>query len=340
MTNDKDLAGIKDKSVSFEDAKKWRLEYYEKRAQAIRDKIAKGLYDGSLVKRGAGTLVMTGNNTYRGGTTVEEGTLLGFNDSFGVTGDNKDAKANGKVTVNGGIFGVMNAYNDQFTMKGELKDEHNDHSVDITVNAGGTYGVVAGQDVEVGNLTFKEGAGVTVVSTDSDVLVDAYNSKNGVTGSVTASKLEGAELAVANPDYAFFDTDIKVEGNKLSSTLTRSDASVATYANSASGASIAATLEKNTDSKLFADMVSSTKEQVSNTLNSLGSDLHMAVNNATIVNTTSLARTIKDQANVTVKLARLNSLTALKSGQRALVTGLRLTQAAPLSIWTLITMLV
>lgn len=297
LTNDKDLAGIKDKNVSFEDAKKWRLEYYEKRAQAIRDKIAKGLYDGSLVKRGAGTLVMTGNNTYRGGTTVEEGTLLGFNDSFGVTGDNKDAKANGKVTVNGGIFGVMNAYNDQFTMKGELKDEHNDHSVDITVNAGGTYGVVAGQDVEVGNLTFKEGAGVTVVSTDSDVLVDAYNSKDGVTGSVTASKLEGAELAVANPDYAFFDTDIKVEGNKLSSTLTRSDASVATYANSASGASIAATLEKNTDSKLFADMVSSTKEQVSNTLNSLGSDLHMAVNNATIVNTTSLARTIKDQAN-------------------------------------------
>lgn len=291
------IPNIDDATITKENAEKWRAEYYAKRAQAIKDKLANGLYDGSLVKRGQGTLVMTGNNTYRGGTTVEEGTLLGFNDSFGVTGKDSSAKDNGKVKVNGGIFGVMNAYNDQFTMKGELKDEHNDHSVDITVNAGGTYGVVAGQDVEVGNLTFKEGAGVTVVSTDSDVLVDAYNSKDGVTGSVTASKLEGAELAVANPDYAFFDTDIKVEGNKLSSTLTRSDASVATYANSASGASIAATLEKNTDSKLFADMVSSTKEQVSNTLDSLGSDLHMAVNNATIVNTTSLARTIKDQAN-------------------------------------------
>lgn len=291
------IPNIDDATITKENAEKWRAEYYAKRAQAIKDKLANGLYDGSLVKRGAGTLVMTGNNTYRGGTTVEEGTLLGFNDSFGVTGDNKDAKANGKVTVNGGIFGVMNAYNDQFTMKGEITDKNNDHSVDVTVNAGGTYGVVAGQGVQVGNLTFKEGAGVTVVSTDSDVLVDAYNSKDGVTGSVTASKLEGAELAVANPDYAFFDTDIKVEGNKLSSTLTRSDASVATYANSASGASIAAALESNTDSKLFADMVSSTKEQVSNTLDSLGSDLHLAVNNSTIVNTTSLARTIKDQAN-------------------------------------------
>lgn len=297
LTNDKDLAGVKDKEVALEDAMKWRKDYYEKRAQAIRDKIANGEYDGSLTKRGAGTLVMTGNNTYRGGTTVEEGALLGFNDSFGVTGDNKDAKANGKVTVNGGIFGVMNAYNDQFTMKGELKDEHKDHSVDITVNAGGTYGVVAGQDVEVGNLTFKEGAGVTVVSADSDVLVDAFNNKDGVTGSVTADKLEGADLAVANPDYAFFDTDIKVEGNKLSSTLTRNDDSVATFTRTSSGAAIASVLEANTDSKLFASVVDATKQEMVNTLDSLSSDMHMAAQNATIVNTTALARTIKDQAN-------------------------------------------
>ncbi len=297
LTNDLDLAGIEDKNVALEDAMKWRLEYYEKRAQAIRDKIANGEYDGSLTKRGQGTLVMTGNNTYRGGTTVEEGTLLGFNDSFGVTGDDATATDNGQVTVNGGIFGVMNAYNDNFTMKGELTDTASDHSVDITVNAGGTYGVVAGQDVEVGNLTFKEGAGVTVVSADSDVLVDAFNNKDGVTGSVTADKLEGADLAVANPDYAFFDTDIKVEGNKLSSTLTRNDDSVAAFARTASGAAIASVLEANTDSKLFASVVDATKQEMANTLDSLSRDMHMAAQNATIVNTTTLARTIKDQAN-------------------------------------------
>ena len=39
LTNDYDLAGIADKNISLEDAKKWRLEYYEKRAAAIRDKI-------------------------------------------------------------------------------------------------------------------------------------------------------------------------------------------------------------------------------------------------------------------------------------------------------------
>ena len=38
------LAGIEDKKISLEDAKKWRLEYYKKRAEAIINKINGGLY--------------------------------------------------------------------------------------------------------------------------------------------------------------------------------------------------------------------------------------------------------------------------------------------------------
>lgn len=290
------IPNIDDPSISKEDAQKWRAEYYAKRANAIQNKLDNGLYDGSLIKRGQGTLVITGNNTYRGGTTVEEGTLLGFNDSFGVTGDTASATANGKVTVNGGIFGVMNAYNDTFTMKGEVKDTATEHAVDITVNAGGTYGVVAGQDVEVGNLTFKDGARVTVVSTDSSVLLDAFNGKGDVKGSVTATELDGAKLKIADPELAFFNADIKVDGNKISSTLTRNADSVVTYANSASATAIASALETNTKGKVFADLVDATKDQMRNTLNSLGSDMHMAAQNSLIVNTTSLARTVKDQA--------------------------------------------
>ena len=292
-----DLAGIKDKNVSLEQAKKWRLEYYQKRAQAIRDKIANGEYNGALTKRGAGTLVMTGNNTYRGGTTVEEGTLLGFAESFGVTGEDASATANGKVTVNGGIFGVMNKYNDTFTMRGELTSNADaDHSVDVTINAGGTYGVVAGQDVEVGTLTFKDGAGVTVVSTDTDVLTEAYNGE-AQTGTVTAEKLEGADLALANPDYAFFKTDIKHEGNKLSATITRDkDVSVASYANSDVGEAVGQVINGATDSAIFASMVGGTKDQVRSTMDSLGSDIYLSAQNASIVNSLSVARAVKDQA--------------------------------------------
>ena len=172
LTNDYDLAGIADKNISLEDAKKWRLEYYEKRAAAIRDKINNGLYNGSIVKRGEGTLVMTGSNTYRGGTTVEGGKLLGYSNSFGVSGD--DGKANGKVVVNGGTFGILETYNDQFTMKGEIERGEGTHSVDVVVNEGGTFQITAGQDVTMGKLEFKEGAGFTVGSEDVDVLKEAY----------------------------------------------------------------------------------------------------------------------------------------------------------------------
>ena len=160
--------------------KKLLLEAYAERANAIKDKMANNNagYKGSLVKRGAGTLVMTGNNTYRGGTTVEGGTLLGFAESFGVTGDDATAKANGKVTVNGGTFGLLASYNDQFTMKGEQKhDDAADHSVDVVVNAGGSFQITAGQNVTMGTLEFKEGAGFTVGSEDVDVLKEAYAGK-------------------------------------------------------------------------------------------------------------------------------------------------------------------
>lgn len=226
--------------------KKLLLEAYAERANAIKDKMANNNagYKGSLVKRGAGTLVMTGNNTYRGGTTVEGGTLLGFAESFGVTGDDATAKANGKVTVNGGTFGLLASYNDLFTMKGEQKhDDAADHPVDVVVNAGGSFQITAGQNVTMGTLEFKEGAGFTVGSEDVDVLKEAYAGKEQ-TGTVTTTGVTGDDLAVANPDYAFFKTELKAEGNTLTGTLSRDETkSFATYAQNANGQPLPARLK-------------------------------------------------------------------------------------------------
>lgn len=294
LTNDYDLAGIADKNISLEDAKKWRLEYYEKRAAAIRDKINNGLYNGSIVKRGEGTLVMTGSNTYRGGTTVEGGKLLGYSNSFGVSGD--DGKANGKVVVNGGTFGILETYNDQFTMKGEIERGEGTHSVDVVVNEGGTFQITAGQDVTMGKLEFKEGAGFTVGSEDVDVLKEAYAGK-AQTGTVTTTGVTGADLAVANPDYAFFKTELKAEGNKLTGTLSRDETkSFATYAQNANGQAIAGALEGAAGGALYDALIGASKGDVAKTYNSLGDDFILNTRNAGIVNGMTLSRAIKDQA--------------------------------------------
>lgn len=291
-----DLAGIKDKNISLEDAKKWRLEYYEKRAAAIRTKIASGLYDGSLVKNGDGTLVLTGNNTFRGGVTLNEGSLYGFNDSFGIT-ETAAGKANGLVTVNGGKFGVVNKYDDKLTLKGTITDGASDHSVDAVINAGGTFLVMAGQDVEMGTLTFKDGAGYSVSSTDIDVLKAAYEG-NAQTGTVKLDKLTGLDAAAANPDYALFKTELTFDETSsiLTGTLSADKSlSLANYG-SGNGRKIGQAIDAERTGALFESLLSASKAQVESTYASLGDDFYLNSRNASIVNGLTLTRAVKDQA--------------------------------------------
>ena len=74
-------------------------------------------YKGSLIKDGAGTLVMTGKNEYKGTTTVKGGTLLAFTESIG---------ENNTVEVGCSSFGVLSSYDDQFTMKGLIESKATD----------------------------------------------------------------------------------------------------------------------------------------------------------------------------------------------------------------------
>ena len=290
-----DIVGLdaKQEAVSEADAKAWRKKYFEDRIAEIE----KRQYFGSLNKKGAGTLVMTGNNTFTGGVTVEDGTLLGFNDSFGITETTTRAIGNGLVTVNGGKFGVISKYNDTFTKKGEITDTAKDHSVDAVINKGGTFLMMAGQDVEMGSLTFKEGSGYTVGSTDVDVLDAAYKG-TAQTGSLTVEKLEGFDLAVANPDYALFKTELVFDEatSSLTGTLSRNEAVTLASYGSGNGNKIGQAVEGAGTGDFYDSLLPATKAQVESTYASLGDDFYLNNRNASVVNGMTLTRAVKDQA--------------------------------------------
>ena len=130
------VVGMDDDSIAVSDARKWRAQYYQKRAKAISDRLQKTEtgtdgYDGQLIKDGSGILVLTGHNVYRGGTIVKGGKLLGFIDSFGTSGNDH---SNGKVVVENGQFGIINSFVDSVTQTGKhVAHSKADHSVDITV---------------------------------------------------------------------------------------------------------------------------------------------------------------------------------------------------------------
>lgn len=79
--------------ITYEDAVKWRKEWMDARAAYIQNKIDNNLYTASLVKQGPGTLIMTGDDTYEGGTTVEGGKLS-------ITGSHASS-----IDVKGGTLG-------------------------------------------------------------------------------------------------------------------------------------------------------------------------------------------------------------------------------------------
>ncbi|MFD0782471.1 S8 family serine peptidase [Micromonospora azadirachtae] len=79
--------------ITYADAVKWRKEWMDKRAAYIQDNIDNNRYTASLTKQGSGMLVMTGNNTYEGGTTVEGGKLS-------ITGSHASS-----IDVKGGTLG-------------------------------------------------------------------------------------------------------------------------------------------------------------------------------------------------------------------------------------------
>lgn len=180
-------------TISKEEAIKYRTAYLEARMDMVKAHQEKTKL--GLVKKGDGLLVMTGNNSYKGTTTVEGGALLAFNESLGT--DNT-------VTVkNNGTFGVVNHINDTFTYKGNLTSK-DPNAGNVTVKFEGNQGQLYASALD--NITLKKVEGNATLITDiygadpkriTQAYIDALNGKKVQTlGSLTVKEGDLSHITI------------------------------------------------------------------------------------------------------------------------------------------------
>lgn len=296
-----DLAGIEDKEISLEDAKKWRLEYYKKRAEAIIKKINGGLYDGSLTKSGEGTLVLTGDNDYDGKTTVAGGTLLAFSESIGT---DHTVTVGDKAT-----FGVLSAYNDTFTQKGLLNSQNKDEDkLNIVIKAGGTLYIDGASDVKVQGVKFEGTKNVKfgLAGADHNKLIQVYNGEgSSVAGSFTsdsALELEQSDLKKGEDfvDSLFFTVDnatLSSDKKKIEVSMKRDEGvTFQSFANGTNQNSIASAIAASGNTLMGELLSASDKSQLEYVYSTLDDDFYVTARNALVTNATAVSRTVMDQA--------------------------------------------
>lgn len=289
----------KDHIISESDAKKWRQEYFELRKAEIEKKQAYDFagYKGSLIKDGAGTLVMTGKNEYKGTTTVKGGTLLAFTESIG---------ENNTVEVEGGSFGVLSSYDDQFTMKGLIESKATDADL-LTINVGenGSLYIDAASNVAVKAVNFAKNKKVTVglAGADRSSLVSVYNGeKDAVSGTfeIKEGTLTGVTHDVLKTDSLFFDLakeDVKVEDKKISVSMKKKEGvTMESFADTENQKKIASAIAASGNALTGDVLTAANEKQVKEILSTLDDDFYATARNALVMNATAVSRTVMDQA--------------------------------------------
>ena len=143
-----------------------------------------GTTGGSLIKVGTGTLILSGNNTYSGGTTVSEGVLS-------VAVDANLGAVSGRITLDGGEL---------LATGGGLNTVR---PVAVTTNGGTLAAAAAGfADLE-GNIT---GSGVLTIGdavNTGTVILGGTNTYLGSTTIVNGATLRATSTAALSPASAF-----------------------------------------------------------------------------------------------------------------------------------------
>ena len=246
------------------------------REVARNERAAQG-YVGALTKNGAGTLTLTGNNSFTGEITVNEGQLSGLNQSLG--------SAQQVIVKQGATLEVL--------PKAEItKPSENGFvtetltstakTVTATVEKGGRF--LLNNGIANVNATFADGSILVPNKFDEEILPQLQQDPQKVVSVQGSGSFVGAENAVVETPRTYDFLTVKNESNANTLKVTVQKKALASAATTENEAAIANTLDAATNSPAYQNLVLGTEENARQAFARLSYDEDLAAQQHNVLN--------------------------------------------------------
>ena len=246
------------------------------REVARNERAAQG-YVGALTKNGSGTLTLTGNNSFTGAITVNEGQLSGLNQSLGSAqqvivkqGATLEVLPKAEVTKpseNGFVTEILTS-----TAK----------TVTATVEKGGRF--LLNNGIANVNATFADGSILVPNKFDEEILPQLQQDPQKVVSVQGSGSFVGAENAVVETPRTYDFLTVKNESNANTLKVTVQKKALASAATTENEAAIANTLDAATNSPAYQNLILGTEENARQAFARLSYDEDLAAQQHNVLN--------------------------------------------------------
>lgn len=275
---------------------KAELEVENARSEARNLREAQG-YEGRLIKRGDGTLTLTGNNTFTGTTEIHKGTLTALNQSIG---NSKQILVENGASLE--IIPNVDLNIPSTTGWKKISQSADSTQVNAMIKEGGTF--IVNDGVENLALTFENNSILQPSNISETELINLLADTSTKLSYTATGTFYNIDNAIIPNNYALFDLTKSVENNKKL-TLVMKGIDMEDVARSDNEKIWAKVLKQSPNSLAYQDFLFASKEKANKLYDTLSNDRNFMIQDHILMDSIALRNHILNQDNV--QRGRINS---------------------------------